>query len=110
MLWPEVKSAQIAINMNKVAESDGIVTVILSVLDNLGIDQITEVINEISDGSDIREEFNKYIFEARPKTQELLLYFGKNWIQNQIFNKLIIDYWTYLIDRSQSFLLGPDVQ
>lgn len=65
-----IKSAQFTMNMNKAAEFDGIVMEILLVLDNFGIDQITEVINEISDGSNIPEELNKCIFEARPIRHE----------------------------------------
>lgn len=46
VLKSEVKLALAIMNRNKAAGPDSIVIEILSVLDNLGIDKITEVINK----------------------------------------------------------------
>ena len=52
---------------NKAAGPDGIVTEMLTALDDFGIKKITELINEIYNSGEIPEELSRSIFIALPK-------------------------------------------
>lgn len=66
-----LKSEPIKINRDKVARPDKIVVETISALGDLGIDKITEIVNEVYDSIEIPEELIKTIFTMIPKMSDI---------------------------------------
>lgn len=66
ILKTQVEAALAKLNRNKVAGPEGIITEMLTALDNFSIDKITEI-NEIYNSGDIEEDLSRSNFLALPK-------------------------------------------
>lgn len=69
ILKTEVEAALAKLNRNKAAGPDGIVTKMLTALDDFSIDKITEIISDIYNSGYIEEDLSRSIFIAMPKKQ-----------------------------------------
>ena len=67
ILTSEVRAAPQEMKRNKAAGPDDIVTEMIVALEDFGIEELTEVLNEVYDSGEIPEDLSKSIFIALPK-------------------------------------------
>jgi len=67
ILTSEVRGALQTMKRNKAAGPDEVVTEMIVVLEDFGIEKLTEVLNEVYDSGQIPEDLSKSIFIALPK-------------------------------------------